>query len=66
MTIRPSKPGDDGTLGGDNEEMIDRPRAEGVKMRNYWVTTAFAVLVWLVITVMNITNLVLLGKGQEA
>ena len=35
-----------------------------VKMRNHWVTTALAVLVWLVITVLNIANLVLLGLGR--
>jgi metal iron transporter len=37
-----------------------------VKMRNHWVTTVSAVLVWLVMTVMNIANLVLLGKGKGA
>jgi metal iron transporter len=66
MTVRPSRPGDDGVLGGDNEERMDGPLVEGVKMRNHWVTTAFAVLVWLVITVMNVANLVLLGKGPGA
>lgn len=35
-----------------------------VKMRNHWVTTAFAVLMWLVIAVMNVANLVLLGLGN--
>lgn len=39
---------------------------EGVKMRNHWVTAALAVLVWIVITVMNIANLVLLGLGKGA
>lgn len=36
----------------------------GVKMRNHWVTTALAVLIWLIMTVMNIANLVLLGLGK--
>ena len=31
-----------------------------VKMRNHWVTTVFAVAIWLVIAVMNVANLVLL------
>lgn len=36
----------------------------GVKMRNHWVTTVFAVMIWLVMVVMNVANLVLTGKGQ--
>ncbi|KAF8866872.1 natural resistance-associated macrophage protein [Acephala macrosclerotiorum] len=39
---------------------------EGVKMRNSWLTAAVAVVIWLIITVMNVANLVLLGKGQGA
>jgi metal iron transporter len=39
---------------------------EGVKMRNSWFTAAVAVVIWLIITVMNVANLVLLGKGQGA
>ncbi|KAI8710475.1 Manganese transporter [Fusarium sp. LHS14.1] len=35
-----------------------------VKMGNSWYTVIFAILVWLVITVMNVANLVLLGKGE--
>lgn len=35
-----------------------------VKMANAWYTTTFAILVWLIITVMNVANLVLLGKGE--
>jgi len=35
-----------------------------VKMRNHWVTTAFAVLIWLIIAAMNVANLVLLGLGN--
>jgi metal iron transporter len=37
---------------------------EDVKMRNHWVTTAFAVIMWVIIAVMNVANLVLLGLGQ--
>jgi metal iron transporter len=42
---------------GDDEE------AE-VKMGNAWYTTILAVLIWLLIAIMNVANLVLLGKGQ--
>ncbi|KAG9251953.1 transporter smf2 [Emericellopsis atlantica] len=35
-----------------------------VKMGNSWYTAIFAVLVWLIMTVMNVANLVLLVKGQ--
>ncbi|WZH49421.1 natural resistance-associated macrophage protein [Fusarium acuminatum] len=46
------------TIGqGDDEE------AE-VKMGNAWYTTILAVLIWLLIAIMNVANLVLLGKGQ--
>ncbi|KAH7146271.1 transporter smf2 [Dactylonectria macrodidyma] len=38
--------------------------ASAVKMSNSWYTAIFAGLVWLVITVMNVANLVLLGKGE--
>lgn len=37
---------------------------ESVKMRNSWVTTAFAILTWLIIAAMNIANLVMTGLGQ--
>ena len=33
-------------------------------MRNGWLVTAVALLVWLVLTVMNVALLVLLGLGQ--
>jgi metal iron transporter len=54
-----------------DEDIVDESasgtrRNEGVKMRNSWFTAAVAVVIWLVITVMNIANLVLLGKGQGA
>ena len=50
----------DGGLG----EMTVDVHDQGVNMRNHWLVTVFAVLIWLVITTMNIANLVLLGKGQ--
>lgn len=46
------------TMGqGDDEE-------SEVKMGNAWYTTILAVLIWLLIAIMNVANLVLLGKGQ--
>ncbi|KAH6957254.1 natural resistance-associated macrophage protein-domain-containing protein [Fusarium avenaceum] len=33
-------------------------------MGNAWYTTILAVLIWLLIAIMNVANLVLLGKGQ--
>ncbi|RBA18345.1 manganese transporter [Fusarium proliferatum] len=41
-----------------------RNDGEDVKMRNAWYTTAVAVVIWLIIAIMNVANLVLLGKGQ--
>ncbi|KAJ4266179.1 NRAMP-like transporter smf-3 [Fusarium torreyae] len=35
-----------------------------VKMGNAWYTIILAVLIWLLIAIMNVANLVLLGKGQ--
>jgi metal iron transporter len=37
---------------------------QGVNFRNHWVTTGFAVAVWLLIALMNVANLVLLGLGK--
>jgi metal iron transporter len=36
--------------------------SESVKMANSWYTAAFAILVWLFMAVMNVANLVFLGK----
>jgi metal iron transporter len=33
-------------------------------MANNWFVTGFGVVVWLVITIMNVANLVLLGMGS--
>jgi len=43
----------------------DGPEARAVKMRNHWITSAFAILIWGIIVVMNIALLVLLGLGIE-
>lgn len=45
--------------------VAERLTDEAVKMRNHWITAAFAVLIWTVIAAMNVANLVLLGKGQS-
>ncbi|EPE33726.1 hypothetical protein GLAREA_06739 [Glarea lozoyensis ATCC 20868] len=42
------------------------PEVETKKMRNHWITAILGVLIWLIITVMNIANLVLLGLGEGA
>ncbi|KAF5676670.1 manganese transporter [Fusarium circinatum] len=41
-----------------------RNDGDDVKMRNAWYTTCIAVAIWLIIAIMNVANLVLLGKGQ--
>ena len=53
--------GIEGVLEMRTRDSVDQ---DGVKMRNHWITTVLAVLVWLVITVMNVANLVLLGLGK--
>lgn len=60
MTVRSP-----GAEGRDDEEMGDRRQIErGAKMRNHWITAAFAVVIWTIIAAMNVANLVLLGKGK--
>ena len=44
----------------DDELEVNAP---GIKMRNHWALTAFAVLSWIIITIMNIALLVLIGLG---
>ena len=72
MTVRASRSeendGDEEVMdsAADADAETGRRGEDGVKMRNHWVTTAFAVLIWFVIAAMNVANLVLLGKGQGA
>ncbi|KAI4148059.1 MAG: hypothetical protein LQ340_005258 [Diploschistes diacapsis] len=40
-------------------------RVASVPMRNHWIMSCLAVLVWLVITIMNIALLVFLGLGKS-
>lgn len=57
---------DEEAMDGNLDGVVDQPRQSGVKMRNHWFVATLAVIIWLVITIMNIANLVLLGKGQGA
>lgn len=50
--------------GIEGEPLDDSENQQDVNMRNHWVTTVFAVLIWLVIVVMNVALLVLAGLGQ--
>ncbi|KAE9373492.1 transporter protein smf2 [Stipitochalara longipes BDJ] len=68
MTVRAPEAGDNDEIDeeavdGGLDGVVDRPR-QGVKMKNHWIVAALAVIIWLVITIMNVANLVLLGKGQ--
>jgi len=62
MTVRSldSRDENDGTGSITNEP----PAGDGYKMKNNWLTTGVAIVIWLIITVMNVANLVLLGKGE--
>ncbi len=46
------------------DEEFDQ-EVEMVKMRNHWLVSGFAVIVWLVIAVMNVALLVMLGLGKS-
>jgi len=48
-------------VGGAREE---EPQANIFKMRNSWPVSVLAVTVWIVISVMNVANLVLIGLGD--
>jgi metal iron transporter len=47
----------------DNEGEQTLDTREYVQMRNHWITTAFAVVIWGVIVVMNVAALVFAGMG---
>lgn len=61
MKVAVPERGDGGAAGS----VEGRDGAEGgfVQMRNHWVTTAFAVVIWGVIVVMNVAALVFAGMG---
>jgi metal iron transporter len=68
MTVRAHRRGTNTAMDGDEEEIadgvIEAPVQEPVKMKNNWLVAALGVIIWLIMTVMNVANLVLLGKGQ--
>jgi metal iron transporter len=69
MTVKTGSNRGRSTRNNDSNEEDGDLQARGnedVKMRNHWVTAVIGVIIWLVITVMNVANLVLLGRGQGA
>ena len=52
-------------FGSENDNEASRSTSL-VKMGNAWYTTMIGVFIWLVITCMNVANLVLLGMGKES
>ncbi|KAJ4295278.1 NRAMP-like transporter smf-3 [Kalmusia sp. IMI 367209] len=47
------------------QEGVGESEGEGwVQMRNHWITSGFAVVIWGVIVVMNVALLVLVGRGD--
>ncbi|KAL8779681.1 MAG: hypothetical protein Q9213_006828 [Squamulea squamosa] len=53
-------------VGGDQSQEDDNLQVvhDPVYMKNHWMVSTFAVLVWLVIVVMNVALLVLVGMGK--
>ncbi|POS83802.1 hypothetical protein EPUL_004902, partial [Erysiphe pulchra] len=54
------------TVQSDEQAMADdgeSPIVMETKMANHWGTTTIAIIIWIIIVVMNVANLVLLGKG---
>jgi metal iron transporter len=61
--------GDDAPIGGlESDPGFERQDAanepEAISLANNWVTTSFGVLIWVVITFMNVATWVLLGMGK--
>lgn len=52
------------TAPSDNDAREGETGSAGVNMRNGWIVTIFAVLIWLVLVVMNVALLVLVGLGK--
>jgi metal iron transporter len=59
MTV-PVQEGED--VRGSDESVMNQLRV--VVMKNHWLTTMFAIVIWLVITIMNGALMVLLGLGK--
>lgn len=47
----------------DGVGLVSSEKEECVQMKNSWITSVFAMLIWSVIVVMNVALLVLVGKG---
>lgn len=58
MTVSPHR-----VVGGGGGDEEDRTEGESVGMKNHWITAGCAGVIWLLITALNVANLVLLGKG---
>jgi metal iron transporter len=43
---------------------VTEPSHQMVNLRNHWLTTTIAILIWIIITVLNVANIVLLGLGK--
>ena len=54
-----------GRRGDGDDDEAEALRVERVGMRNHWIVSGFAVLIWLVIAVMNVSLLVFLGLGRS-
>ncbi|KAF7507748.1 hypothetical protein GJ744_010177 [Endocarpon pusillum] len=52
------------TAPSDNDAGEAETESAGVNMRNGWIVTIFAMLIWLVLVVMNVALLVLVGLGK--
>ena len=52
-------------VGADEAIQIDGTEEEKVGMRNHWIISLLAVLIWLVIVVMNVALLVFVGLGLD-
>ena len=50
---------------GRQDEGDENGRLQAVSMRNGWVVTILAVLIWLVLVIMNVALLVLVGLGKD-
>lgn len=48
-----------------HDDQLSIATQEPIRMTNSWFTTGIAVLVWLFIAIMNVANLVFLGKGED-
>jgi metal iron transporter len=66
MTVRipVREDGDEDVREMNMDGVANAPSQEGTKMRNHWITMGFAVAIWLIMTIMNVANLVLLGLGK--